>query len=193
MATWTTIPDTALEPGKPARSVDALALRDNDIYIANTHGMQVFTTSDTFTPKPGIATYKVVVIGGGGGGGGDLPDGSSLPGGAGGYGGISVGYLYNVISTVTVKVGTGGAGGTTANNGASGGASSVLTISASGGGGGKPYGGGLASNGTGAGGVLNSTFNAPFNAGFNAGINGNYGIGGGSGTAGKNGIVIIEW
>lgn len=34
MATWTNIPDTVLEPGKPARSVDALALRDNPIAIA---------------------------------------------------------------------------------------------------------------------------------------------------------------
>ena len=33
MATWTTIPDSSLEPGKPARSVDALALRDNPIAI----------------------------------------------------------------------------------------------------------------------------------------------------------------
>ena len=34
MATWTTITDAALEPGKPGRSIDALALRDNAIAIA---------------------------------------------------------------------------------------------------------------------------------------------------------------
>lgn len=34
MATWTNIPDSVLEPGKPARSVDALALRDNPVAIA---------------------------------------------------------------------------------------------------------------------------------------------------------------
>ena len=34
MATWTTIPDTSLEPGKPIRSIDALALRDNPIALA---------------------------------------------------------------------------------------------------------------------------------------------------------------
>jgi len=34
MATWTDIPDEVLEPGKPIRSVDALALRDNAIAIA---------------------------------------------------------------------------------------------------------------------------------------------------------------
>lgn len=34
MATWTNIGDTFLEPGKPVRSVDGLALRDNPIAIA---------------------------------------------------------------------------------------------------------------------------------------------------------------
>lgn len=31
---WTTIPDTSLEPGKPIRSIDILALRDNPIAIS---------------------------------------------------------------------------------------------------------------------------------------------------------------
>lgn len=34
MATWTTIPDSSLEPGKPVRSIDTLALRDNPIAIS---------------------------------------------------------------------------------------------------------------------------------------------------------------
>jgi hypothetical protein len=34
MATFTNISDTVLEPGKPIRSVDALALRDNPVAIA---------------------------------------------------------------------------------------------------------------------------------------------------------------
>lgn len=34
MPTWTTIPDSSLEPGKPLRSIDALALRDNPLAIA---------------------------------------------------------------------------------------------------------------------------------------------------------------
>lgn len=34
MADWTTIADATLEPGKPWRSVDALAVRDNPIAIA---------------------------------------------------------------------------------------------------------------------------------------------------------------
>ena len=34
MATWTTVPDASLEPGKPIRSIDALALRDNPVAIA---------------------------------------------------------------------------------------------------------------------------------------------------------------
>ena len=34
MANWTTITDAALEPGKPIRSVDGLALRDNVTALA---------------------------------------------------------------------------------------------------------------------------------------------------------------
>lgn len=34
MADWTTIPDTSLDPDAPARSIDAKALRDNPIAIA---------------------------------------------------------------------------------------------------------------------------------------------------------------
>jgi hypothetical protein len=34
MATWTTLPDASLEPGKPIRSIDGLALRDNPVAIA---------------------------------------------------------------------------------------------------------------------------------------------------------------
>jgi hypothetical protein len=40
--TWTTIPDSSLEPGKPIRSIDALALRDNPAAIAN---------GDQFAPR----------------------------------------------------------------------------------------------------------------------------------------------
>ena len=35
MAEWTIIPDDVLEPGKPIRSVDAIALRDNPVAIAD--------------------------------------------------------------------------------------------------------------------------------------------------------------
>lgn len=34
MATWTTIPNLALQPGAPVRSLDGLALRDNPVAIA---------------------------------------------------------------------------------------------------------------------------------------------------------------
>lgn len=34
MASWTTLPDASLEPGKPIRSIDGLALRDNPIAIS---------------------------------------------------------------------------------------------------------------------------------------------------------------
>lgn len=34
MANWTALPDATLEPGKPIRSIDVLALRDNPVAIA---------------------------------------------------------------------------------------------------------------------------------------------------------------
>lgn len=34
MADWTSIPDSSIEPGKPIRSIDGLALRDNPIAIS---------------------------------------------------------------------------------------------------------------------------------------------------------------
>ena len=34
MADWTTIPDSSIEPSKPIRSIDGLALRDNPVAIA---------------------------------------------------------------------------------------------------------------------------------------------------------------
>ena len=71
MATWTTIADARLEPDKPARSIDAIALRDNPIAIAenapNAPKVEQYylliTTSTTWTvPKTG--QYWIDLIGG---------------------------------------------------------------------------------------------------------------------------------
>jgi len=52
LATWTTITDAVLEPDKPARSVDVLALRDNPIYLAeNMIGVVVLTADNTAPPR----------------------------------------------------------------------------------------------------------------------------------------------
>src|SRR5512139_2199883 len=83
--TWTDIPDASLDPGKPARSIDAKALRDNILHVRDgNNNIVVFTASGTYTKPAGLRRVKVTVIGGGGGGGGG---GGTARGGAGGGGG----------------------------------------------------------------------------------------------------------
>ena len=100
MATWTDITDAALEPGKPARSIDALALRDNPIAIAersanapwqNIGNVTTLTSSGTWTVPAGVYRIIVTCIGGGQGGG-VFDDSNSIPGKNGGntiFGGIT--------------------------------------------------------------------------------------------------------
>ena len=68
MTNWTDISDTVLEPGKPARSVDALALRDNPIAIAerangapwqNIGNIVTLTGNGTWTVPVGV--YRLIV------------------------------------------------------------------------------------------------------------------------------------
>jgi hypothetical protein len=100
MATWTNISDTVLEPGKPARSIDALALRDNPIAIAertagapwqNIGNVTTLTSSGTWTVPAGVYRIIVTCIGGGQGGG-VFDESNSIPGKNGGntiFGGIT--------------------------------------------------------------------------------------------------------
>jgi len=79
-ATWTDIPDSRLEPGKPARSVDALALRDNPVAIAERATgapivqvpvlAKLTAASGNWTWPDGVtaATFWIQAAGGGGGG-----------------------------------------------------------------------------------------------------------------------------
>lgn len=92
MATWTDIDDSRLEPGKPIRSVDGLALRDNPIAIAEgAEGApkvevfeQVFTASGVFVaPKAG--RYFVDLVGGGGGGSNGGPNAFGVGGSRGAW------------------------------------------------------------------------------------------------------------
>ena len=94
MATWTTIADARLEPDKPARSIDALALRDNPIAIAENAANApkveqyylLITTSTTWTvPKTG--QYQIDIVGGGSDG--TAGAGGAGAGGAGGAGGAA--------------------------------------------------------------------------------------------------------
>ena len=110
-------------------------------------GLQVFTSSGTFTPTAGKTTFLVFCTGGGGGSGWAASSSSynyADYSGAGGAGGTGV-RLYSsseMGSSAAVTVGAGGSGGTSAGNGGTGGTSSLnpigsgVTLSATGGSGG---------------------------------------------------------
>jgi hypothetical protein len=119
MATWTNIPSTALEPGSPARSFDALALRDNPIAIATraagaprvqVASIERFTSSGTFVVPFGVTRLRVTVSGGGGGGGGNA---------AGTVGNGQNGSNSVFFGSIESTGGRGGRGGNVSNNGQS--------------------------------------------------------------------------
>lgn len=135
MADYTVIPDANLLPGKPIRSIDGLAMRDNPIAIAEKApgaphvlgtGIQKFTANGTFTPPAGVTTVWVTAGGGGGGLGGGFPFGPGGPGGDGG--GVFKKHVAVVPLTpyavvigaggIGSGVGTGGSGGATTFGGA---------------------------------------------------------------------------
>ena len=217
MATWTTIADARLEPDKPARSIDALALRDNPIAIAENAAnapkveqyYALITTSTTWTvPKTG--QYWIDLIGGGGGGG--------FGGGTGGGGGGS-GYVASKMLTLThgdtypIVIGIAGNGGVGGAPGLGGTATTGFGLSAAGGLGGAFAGAGGAGHSSGRNGSAGSGATAggkggsapllvpDINATDGAGASGSggfgYGAGGGGGSAnvggaGAQGAVIIR-
>lgn len=120
MTSWTTIADNRLEPGKPARSIDAIALRDNPVAIAenapNAPKVEQYylliTTSTTWTvPKTG--QYQIDIVGGGSNGaagaGGVAGDGGA--GGAGGAAGDSIRLELSLTQGGTYPLVIGALGG----------------------------------------------------------------------------------
>lgn len=161
--------------------------------------IQVFTSSGTYTPTSGKATFVVFATGGGGGGGGaNISVNSS--GSSGGGGGTAV-RLYNTTemgASASVTIGSGGsAGNTSGSNGSAGGSTSFdpggsgLTITGNGGGGGQGnVGGAGTSTGGGGGSTVNSIIDVSGQKGtssFQSGLLSAIGVGGSSFWGGGRG------
>ncbi len=142
----------------------------------------LFTSNGSFVVPVGVTAVKVLVVGGGGGGA------------CGHQGGGGSGYvasnLINVISgqSISITVGTGGAGGTTngstSSNGTSSSFGSYLTAN---GGYGTQYSGG--NGGSGGGGAGNSGYGG---AGGTGGLNGYSGAWTGGGTGQGNYTSLLS-
>lgn len=182
------------------------SVTSSSVSAGGPQGMQVFTSSGTFTVPSGVTKLKLTCVGGGGGGGGYSQRGSYFgSGGSGGGGGASEGVLTVTSGqTISVTIGAGGgAGGSlgsggTAGSGASGGSTIFDVITAGGGGGGG--GGYSASNGylNGGAGSLGGASGGSLNLSGMYGSStslaiGSYGSGGGQTSNGVSGIAIVEW
>jgi hypothetical protein len=134
MATWTTLPDASLEPGKPIRSIDGLALRDNPVAITEgavgapkiqTEALitgERMNTANVLNATAGAAAGAVgtyaMATGGGTSAFGDTVAGSGLTnsGALRGWGGPGSAYQFAQANTGSALSGTwrcmGRAGGT---------------------------------------------------------------------------------
>ncbi len=202
MTTWTAIPDSNLEPGAPARSVDILAIRDNSAAMAEratgapvvqvpARAYYVTGTGATWTIPDNVTAFTMYITGAGGGG----SDGVS-PGSAGGNSTCT----YNSVT----YTGGGGAGSPTIGSGAggtaSGGDANITGQSGAGGGnalsagfgGGSCGYGGLGGGGAGAlcikrVAVVVGQTTVTYTVG------GGGAAGGSPGTAGGAGLIIFEY
>jgi hypothetical protein len=222
MTAWTDIPDSNLEPGKPARSVDALALRDNPVAITERATgapivqvpvIEVKTTGTaaTWTWPDGVGAATFYIVGGGGGGSSATNNGTD---------GTDSSITYNSITT-TAEGGDGGVyTGSTLNNGgnAGGGDLSIFGETATGLAGGRSHighgGGNVAVSG--GGGLVPRYGGGGYGIGVQGGCGGEwvrkrvvkvdglntvtYTVGGGGAAgagggaqAGATGVIIIEY
>jgi hypothetical protein len=135
----------------PARTKDAInALVQASGYTAFTR----FAASTTWTVPAGVTEALCIVIGGGGGGGA-RNNTLAVDGAAGGKGGLSVARFTNLNpgASLTVTIGSGGAG-VTSGTGGNGGQSSFNGVTATGGAGAGTSAGAA---GSGSGGFLNGS------------------------------------
>lgn len=164
-----------------------------------TGGIQIFSSSGTFTVPEGVTTVYVTMCGGGGGGGGgctwydDNVFIKSYSGGGGGNAAIAFMRAGNVTpgQSIIVTIGEGGRGGAAGgynvpgSSGTAGGTTSFGPYaSCVGGGGGKGASGGGGTGGTSY--SINGFFEYQ-------GYRGLGGSGASSGSAGTAGICIVQW
>ena len=127
MADWTNIPDSNLEPGKPARSVDALALRDNvkamgigatgaPLMVGNTVAVIERTSSGSVNLSPykgaenGNDLFAIMKMWGAGGAGSVSGGSADRWGGGGGAYMEIICRLADLPNSLSVEVGEGGEG-----------------------------------------------------------------------------------
>ncbi len=168
--------------------------------VLKTNGVQIFTSSGTFTVPEGVTTVYVTMCGGGGGGGGGCISYDSsvfvtkyYSGGSGGNAAIAFMRAVNVTpcQSIIVTIGAGGRGGSAGNYNVSGGSGTAggttsfgPYVSCVGGGGGTGASGGSGTNGTSY--SINGFFEYQ-------GYRGLGGSGASSGSAGTAGICIVQW
>jgi len=167
------------------------------------NGLQRFDSNGTWnwSNAESPSTVYVTLVGGGGGGGaqGSCAGDGYARGGTGGTGGLEYRKAVSCTGNLTVSVGGGGGGANCnccCNNGSSGGSGGTSSISgggslsAAGGGGG---GGGSQWSGAGSTGNNSGPGFGWFGAGGSGGDGGESCTSDSHGSAGANGLVIIEW
>ncbi len=103
------------------------ATTENVAVTGNSHRLETFTSSGTFTVPAGVYCIEVEALGAGGGGGEETSSDGGGGGGGGGFGGGTMGV--NPGDNIAVTVGAGGAGATSNGSNGSDGGNSIVSHS----------------------------------------------------------------